>query len=258
MGTLARLIVAAVFIAAAIGKLRNIAAFQGVLASYAWLPHRSRNPLAALLAVSELALGIALLSGFYLAATAILAAALLLAFAGAFALTFGRQGAGKCGCFGQTSAASTSTVLTRNLSLALLAAVAVSSTLVEEAAVLPVAMLVAVLAASVAFFVSLLPEIQTSAGAGGEPDPDRRRFLKLAGGLVAGVSAAAILGWTGRPRAAEAACHGCGSCGTDYIFSYCVGTCCAAYIIKRWNDCDTYCYQCSTGSGVFCGVVECC
>jgi hypothetical protein len=89
-------------------------------------------------------------------------------------------------------------------------------------------------------------------------DEGRRRFLRLAGGALGGLTLAAAFGVLRKAPEAEAACLGCGTCGTDYIFLYCTAPCCGAYIVSKWNNCQTYCYECSETVKIYCGVSVCC
>jgi uncharacterized membrane protein YphA (DoxX/SURF4 family) len=86
-----------VFVAAGIAKLRNRRVFPGVVANYRLLPEALVGPVAFLLPLAELALGLALIAGFGVAAVP--AIVLLLVFAVAIAVNIGRGRAHiDCGC----------------------------------------------------------------------------------------------------------------------------------------------------------------
>ena len=257
--TVARIAVAVVLMVAGAHKLRDVAGFKETLAAYAWLPSSLRSPMAALLPVCEVVLGLVLLTGFELGLVAGLTAVLFAFFAIAFAVNFGRYGSSDCGCFGRGAEASTSSVLLRNASLVFLSLVAMSAGILDgiEGAgiILALAVVVSLVTAASTLLLGVPPLATNSEDVA---NSSRRRFLRLTAGAVTGLGVAALVGIGRRPRAAEAACHGCGSCGTDYIFLNCVGTCCASYIVQKFNDCDTYCFFCSTSSRIYCGVLECC
>lgn len=86
-----------VFLMAGVAKLRNRRVFPGVVANYRLLPVALIGPVAAVLPVVEIGLGVALLAGLSLAAVP--AALLLLVFAGAMAVNIGRGRTHiDCGC----------------------------------------------------------------------------------------------------------------------------------------------------------------
>jgi hypothetical protein len=93
----ARLALACIFLTAAVGKLRHLTVFEGVLANYRLLPRWAVAPVHLLLPLAELAVGAGLIAMPQLAAPA--AALLLLVFAAAMALNL-RRGRSDidCGC----------------------------------------------------------------------------------------------------------------------------------------------------------------
>ena len=258
IGPVARIIVGGVLIFAGLQKLRSIGVFAASLQSYAWLPDWSRAPVARGLPLAELGLGVVLIGGIYVSVAALLAVALFLTFAAAFGLTFGLARQADCGCFGPGWQSSTGRVVARNLSLSVLSVIAwAPPTLGAEVGASPLLAL-AGLAGLVALALSLSEASPLLRAETGVESQERRRFLRLAGGAVAGVTVAAVLGLLRKTPPAEAACLGCGTCGTDYIFLYCTAPCCGAYIVKKWNNCQTYCYECSQTVKVYCGVPVCC
>ncbi len=86
-----------VFLTASVAKLRSRALFPGVVANYRLLPDALVAPVATLLPLAELAIGLGLIADLGLAAAP--AIALLLAFAAAMAINIGRGRAHiDCGC----------------------------------------------------------------------------------------------------------------------------------------------------------------
>jgi len=256
VGLFARIVVGGVLLYAGVQKLRGVERFVSTLRSYAWLPEWSRQPLAKGLPVVEAALGGVLLVGAYIPAAAALAAGLFVLFAALIGLTFRFRAEADCGCFGGGSPSGSARILARNLSLAVLAATAGVAAVTEPGAAPMLAL--AASASLAALAVSLRRGAPGRSDQSSVDSPQRRRFLRLAGGALGGLTLAAVLGVLRRAPAAEAACLGCGTCGTDYIFLYCTGPCCGVYIVKKWNNCQTYCYQCSSSSRIFCGVPACC
>lgn len=119
-----RILVALVFLAAALGKARHRLAFQGVAANYRLLPDIVVPAFALVLPAVEAAVAMALLFDASLW-PAVSAAALLIVFAVAMAINIGR---GRryidCGCFQSTLKQTLSWILVaRNVGLALLLAV---------------------------------------------------------------------------------------------------------------------------------------
>jgi len=96
----ARLLVALVFVSAAIGKFTHSAEFQGVVARYRLLPQWLLMPVAYGLPPAEAATGVALMAGAAAPWAAWVAIALLLVFALAMGINLlrGRRNI-DCGCF---------------------------------------------------------------------------------------------------------------------------------------------------------------
>ena len=117
-----RTLVALVFLAAALGKMRHWLAFQGVLANYRLLPERLIAPVAYLLPPAEASLALWLAAGLAAEWAYAAAASLLLVFAAAMGINLlrGRRSI-DCGCFQSTLKQSLSWRLVgRNVVLALL------------------------------------------------------------------------------------------------------------------------------------------
>jgi putative oxidoreductase len=125
-----RFIVALVWIAAGLAKLRSYASARNTVQRLTHLPHRLAACLAAMLAPGEIALGLLLLTGWRLHLLAAVSACLFTLFAilVAAAAVRGALAEGGCGCFGGREAitssgnpASVGRLWARNLVLALLA-----------------------------------------------------------------------------------------------------------------------------------------
>jgi Methylamine utilisation protein MauE len=94
------LVLASVFGAAAITKLRALDAFVGVLHNYRLVPEPLERPIAYALPVIELAIAVGVLLPAVRAPAAVAAAILLVLFAGAMAINLGRGRRDiDCGCF---------------------------------------------------------------------------------------------------------------------------------------------------------------
>jgi hypothetical protein len=99
LGALARLVLAAVLLAAARHKLADRARFRAALAGYGLLPARGVRPAAAILPIAELALALALLAPRLGAAPPLAVAALLALYGAAIAVNLARgRRALDCGC----------------------------------------------------------------------------------------------------------------------------------------------------------------
>jgi hypothetical protein len=121
-----RILVALIFLAAALGKMRHWLAFQGVLANYRLLPENLIAPLSYLLPPTEAVLAVWLAADFRSAGGPLAAAVLLLVFAAAMGINL-RRGRRfiDCGCFQSTLKQTLSWRLVgRNVVLALLASFA--------------------------------------------------------------------------------------------------------------------------------------
>jgi hypothetical protein len=96
----ARALVGLVLLTAAVGKLRDRAAFHGVVHDYRLLPGFLVAPVAAAIPVAEVAVGLLLPSGLLPVPTAAIATAMLLVFVTAMAVNIlrGRREI-DCGCF---------------------------------------------------------------------------------------------------------------------------------------------------------------
>ncbi len=120
----ARIVVACIFLMAAVGKLRHLTVFEGVLANYRLLPRWAIAPAHVLLPLAELAIGIGMIAMPRFAAPA--AALLLLVFAAAMAVNL-RRGRSDidCGCHQSVLRQRLSwTLIGRNAVLAVLALLA--------------------------------------------------------------------------------------------------------------------------------------
>jgi hypothetical protein len=99
-GIAARILIALVFLGAAIGKMRHWTIFEGVVANYRLLPRALVAPAAYALPPLEAAIGAALATGFWAPWSAAAAAVLLAVFAWAMSVNLlrGRRHI-DCGCF---------------------------------------------------------------------------------------------------------------------------------------------------------------
>ena len=98
-----RLLIAGVFLAAAIPKLMDPAAFAEDIDNYHLLPAILVGPAAVALPVIELVIGLALVTGVHAHGAALLAAVMLVAFAGGMAQAMSRGIDLECGCFGSAT-----------------------------------------------------------------------------------------------------------------------------------------------------------
>lgn len=121
---LARLVLAAVFLAAAAPKLADPLGFAAALANYRIFPDALLNVIATVVPALELVGALAVLTGWRLRGGAVLLAALLLGFTGLLAASLARGLDLDCGCFGraQQTAPVSPLHLLRNVGLLALAA----------------------------------------------------------------------------------------------------------------------------------------
>lgn len=95
----ARALVGLVFLTAAVGKLRDRAAFHGVVHAYRLLPGPLVGPVALTIPMMEVIVGLLLPSGALPGPTAIVATVMLVTFSGAMAVNVLRGRDIDCGCF---------------------------------------------------------------------------------------------------------------------------------------------------------------
>jgi hypothetical protein len=95
-----RTLVALVFLSAALGKLKDRAAFHGAVHAYRLLPDGLVGPVALFVPLAEIVIGLLLPSGLAPGVAAVAASAMLAVFTGAMALNMlrGRRDI-DCGCF---------------------------------------------------------------------------------------------------------------------------------------------------------------
>lgn len=256
IGLLSRLLVAAVLLVAGVRKLRSPSAFRISLAAHR-VPVRVQLPVSYGVPIAEVLLGALLLSGFEVVIVATAASILFFVFGATTVSAFGLKGTVDCGCFGASSRPQTSVrVAGRATALACMSALMGLSHTGAESHVIVVGILAGALALVLSlssFDTPVRRESDTRPN-----DPGRRRFLKLAASSAAGVVIGSLTGMFGKPSPVEARCYGCGSCGTDYIFLYCTGGCCAAYFIQPYDYCETFCAYCTARIKVYCGIPACC
>ncbi len=119
-----RLILAAVFLFAAFPKLLDPVSFARDIDNYRMLPDAMIGIVALALPVAEIAIGLALVTGLHARGAAIVAALLLLAFAGGMVQAIARGIDLDCGCFGHYVEAQVSWwTVGRNLTLTAFAAI---------------------------------------------------------------------------------------------------------------------------------------
>lgn len=105
-GVLGRLIVGGVFVFAGVVKLLDPASFAQDIANYQAFPHWTWNLAAAIVPVTEVFAGLAVLVGFKRRAAALVLGSLTLAFIGLILSVIMRDIDLSCGCFGEAAEAS--------------------------------------------------------------------------------------------------------------------------------------------------------
>lgn len=100
VGTLARVALAGVWLAAGVSKLADLGGSYVAVGAYELLPPGLVGPVSVALPVTELALGVLLLAGVRVRLVAALSAALLLVLAAGVAQAWARGLRIDCGCFG--------------------------------------------------------------------------------------------------------------------------------------------------------------
>lgn len=95
-----RLIVASVFLAAALPKIADPRTFAADIDNYRFLPDVLIGPMAVGLPLLEALIGVALITGIHARGAAVLASGLLIAFAIGMVQAIGRGIDLDCGCFG--------------------------------------------------------------------------------------------------------------------------------------------------------------
>lgn len=95
-----RLLLGLVFLLSALPKLRSFGRTSGVIRSYSLLPERAVAPAAFVLPFAELALAVALLSGWQSRVVSVAAAGTLALFSLAIGINVARRNAIDCGCGG--------------------------------------------------------------------------------------------------------------------------------------------------------------
>jgi putative oxidoreductase len=118
-----RLLVAAVFLAAAIPKVLDPASFATDIDNYRVVPDALIGPMAVVLPLVETTIGLALVTGLYARGAAILASGMLVTFAIAMVQAIARGIDLDCGCFGHVVETQVSWMtVTRNVVLTLVCA----------------------------------------------------------------------------------------------------------------------------------------
>jgi len=113
-----RLILAAVFLFAAVPKLLDPVTFARDIDNYRLVPDAAIGPLALALPVAEILIGLALISGFYARGAALVCGAMLIGFAAGMVQAILRGIDLDCGCFGRAAEAQVSWwTVGRNLTL---------------------------------------------------------------------------------------------------------------------------------------------
>jgi uncharacterized membrane protein YphA (DoxX/SURF4 family) len=98
LGLAARLVIGAIFVVAGVSKLRHADEFDRAVADYRVLPTSLVRPVARTLPWLEVVLGACLLLGVLIVPASVLAAAVLVAFAGGIWLNVKRERRIGCGC----------------------------------------------------------------------------------------------------------------------------------------------------------------
>ncbi len=121
LGLAARLVIGGLFVVAGLGKLRHRAEFVRAVADYRILPAALVRPVARTLPVLEVVMGVFLLLGVLIVPVAVLAAVVLVAFAGAIWINVQRERRIGCGCGFARREQVSNTLVVRNGLLTLLA-----------------------------------------------------------------------------------------------------------------------------------------
>lgn len=98
LGLVSRLVVGLVFLVAGATKLRDPLGFRAAVANYRILPEALVSPVARALPVLEVVVGVMLLLGVLIVPVAVVAALVLVAFAGAIWVNVRRERTIGCGC----------------------------------------------------------------------------------------------------------------------------------------------------------------
>ncbi|MFI9152413.1 MauE/DoxX family redox-associated membrane protein [Streptomyces sp. NPDC053367] len=155
-----RALVALVFLASAVGKLRGRAAFAAFVAEtrqWRLVPKRALVPAAGTVVVAEAAVPVLVAVPSATRAGVLLAGALLALFTAAIVVTRARGTAARCACFGRIATPLGRRHVLRNALL--LAAVAVAMTPLPEAAGAPTALVAVGAGALGALLITTLDEI---------------------------------------------------------------------------------------------------
>jgi putative oxidoreductase len=104
-GVLGRLLAGGVFVFAGVQKLLDPAAFAQDIANYQAFPHWTWNLAAAIVPVAEILAGLAVLTGFWRRAGAVVLGSMTVAFLGLILSVIVRDIDLDCGCFGEATEA---------------------------------------------------------------------------------------------------------------------------------------------------------
>jgi uncharacterized membrane protein YphA (DoxX/SURF4 family) len=115
-----RLVLALLFLYAAIEKIIDPQTFATAIYYYQLMPDFAINLMAVVLPILELLLALSFVSGIYLRGASLISALLFLVFATALSINLARGLDISCGCFGKSSETINSLYLVRDLSLCLM------------------------------------------------------------------------------------------------------------------------------------------
>lgn len=121
LGLAGRLIIGLVFVVAAVPKLRDPASFRSSVAAYKILPEALVTPVARALPPLEVAIGVMLLAGVLIVPVSLLAALVLVGFAGAIYYAVERGSKIGCGCGFRRLQTVSRALVVRNAALAVAA-----------------------------------------------------------------------------------------------------------------------------------------
>jgi uncharacterized membrane protein YphA (DoxX/SURF4 family) len=122
-----RLIVAAIFLGAALPKIADPASFATDIDNYRMVPDAIIGPMSVVLPLLEALVGVALVTGIHARGASLVAAAMLVAFAVGMVQAIGRGIDLDCGCFGHVVETRVSWLtVTRNVVLTLACAIVAS------------------------------------------------------------------------------------------------------------------------------------
>jgi uncharacterized membrane protein YphA (DoxX/SURF4 family) len=120
LALICRLVLAALFLYAAVEKIIDPREFAKAIYFYQIVPDFAVNLMAVVLPVLEIILALSLISGIYLRGASLISSCLFLLFAAALSISLFRGLDISCGCFGKSSGSINWLYLVRDISLCLM------------------------------------------------------------------------------------------------------------------------------------------